>query len=205
MELQKDRPPYVEFVIHAVEDREASITAGCYVAKDVIFAHIMPFGGKDIIEREAEEWLGYIDLQARAGRFERDWVKYFRQAFKDFKEGLETPRLGTPITNMTTLSPADIVTLKSAKIYTIEDLASLNEDWIKKLPGARKLKQRAENWLQSTQESGKVSMELEKLRTERDGLLERTNEMEKRLKLLETQLEAHQITSAPIKAAQGSK
>lgn len=51
MELQKDRPPYVEFVIHPVEDRAASIESGCYTAKDVVFAHIMPFGGKDIIER----------------------------------------------------------------------------------------------------------------------------------------------------------
>jgi len=190
MELQEDRPPFVEFILHQEEDREASIANGHYTVKDVIFAHIMPFGGKDVVERPAQDWLDYIAMQSRAGRFPREWVEYFKRAFADFKEGLVLPRMGTPVGLMTTLSPADVANLKSAKIYTIEDLASLTDDMLRSMPaGARILKQRAEAWLKSSQDNGKVTMELEKLRTERDGLLERNKELEEQVKLLKAQVE----------------
>ena len=45
-EIMQARPPYVQFEMRAVEDRQASIDAGHYVAKDVAYAIITPAGSR---------------------------------------------------------------------------------------------------------------------------------------------------------------
>ena len=65
--VSADRPPYVEFITQPMENRNASIKAGHYVAEDVDYVVIIPQGGKDKIEQETAAWFdklkGYFDVE----------------------------------------------------------------------------------------------------------------------------------------------
>ncbi len=185
----ESRPPYVEFKVVPVEDREASLKAGCYMTKDEVWAYIMTPGSKDRSERIASEWIETYKAQAAEGRIPQEWAKHFEQALKDFKEGLTVSVLGTPIELFTMASPSQIANLKSLKVMTIEDLAAANEEVIKRIPlQGRLLKERAVSWLQSKNDDGKLVSELERLRVERDGLKERCETLEKKLRAVEDEL-----------------
>ena len=64
--------------------------------------------------------------------------------------------------------------------------------------GARAMKQKAKAWLDSAETTGKVSAELESLRTANAALETRNADLLERVKTLETQLEA-------LKPAEGKK
>jgi hypothetical protein len=55
--LAADRPCFVQFETRAIEDRESSLREGYYVAREVIFAIVMPPGSQDTVEKVAEEWI----------------------------------------------------------------------------------------------------------------------------------------------------
>ena len=87
--IAEARPPYVTFELRGEEDRDASITAGHYVAKDVAYALITPRGSKDRIERVADEWFAQLKRDVDEQRFPRDWLRHFEQAYTDWKAGKE--------------------------------------------------------------------------------------------------------------------
>lgn len=166
MQANQDRPPYVTFEQRAVEDRAATEEAGHYVARDVIYAIITPMGSKDKIEKVAEEWFKQLRQQVQEGRFLLEWLKGYELAYGDFKEGRETPLNGTPILGWNVVSPALQKTIvDGAGIRTVEDLAVANESAIMLLGiGGRGLKQKAQAWLDSSKDTGTITLELEKLR-----------------------------------------
>src|SRR6476620_1808527 len=106
--IAEARPPYVEFEVRPVEDRDASIAAGCWQGKDVDWVIITPMGSKDRIERIAEEWLEKITNDAKNGRMPSEWVSGYKTAYKMWKEGQEVPLNGTAISNWPAASPAQI-------------------------------------------------------------------------------------------------
>jgi len=91
MQAMDDRPPYVQFEMRAVEDRQASIEQGHYVATDVAYALVTPAGSKDRVERVVEEWFLQLEQQVREERFPPAWFKAYKEAFAAWKEGNESP------------------------------------------------------------------------------------------------------------------
>lgn len=164
--LPEERPPYVDFVVKAVEDRNATVAAGRYIAKDVDYAVITPFGGKDRVERPVAEWFPQMEEAVRGERFRRDWLEAYKGAYRQWKAGEEIPLDGTPIKSWSLISPAQQRNLIELNIRTVEDLAQATEEALQHLGmGAVELKARAANWLvaQKNDQPGKLAMEISSL------------------------------------------
>lgn len=183
VQVAEARPPYVTFEVRAEEDRAASIEAGHYVGKDVHYALVTPMGSKDRLERNAEEWFVKLEQDVIEGRFPREWFTHFKTAYKAFCEGNEAPLSGTAIVNWPPVSPAQIKTLQSLHVRTVEDLAQANEEVLGRLGmGGRALKQKAIDWLASSKDIGKVSEEMSALRASNDALKVRNEQLESQVK-----------------------
>lgn len=193
MQAMEERPPYVQFELRAVEDRNASIKAGHYVARDVAFALVTPAGSKDRIERVVEEWFAQLDQQVKEERFPMAWLRAYKDAYKDWKEGNEPVLNGTDIKNWPVASPAQVKLLSDLKIRTVEDLAVCNEEAVHRLGmGGRALKQKAVEWLESAKSGGKQVEEIVALKVankalgeQNEKLLAQLTEVGNRLSLLE--------------------
>ena len=185
MEEQQARPPYVRFEIRAVEDRTRSIEEGKYVAKDVIFALVTPMGTKDVLEKEADEWIKGIEEGVKQERIPPHWLTQYRMALENFKNDQNDPETGTSINNWNAITPAQRSLMLDCGIRTIEDVAAINEEAVQRIGmGARALKAKAQAWLDSA-DQGKVAAELEALRQENGELKARNEELDTRLAKLE--------------------
>jgi hypothetical protein len=185
MDMSKELPPYVTFEKRPVEDRDATIAAGCPQYKDVDFAIIIPLGSKDKVERVATEWLAEKAEQATIGRFPAEWLRAFQEKFKSWQEGEILPETGTPIKSWSYLNPAQVQNLLSWKVYTVETLAKANQELIGRIGmGGVSLVQAAQDFVAQANDSGKVVAELSKLRAENGTLLSRLSAMEKKFETL---------------------
>lgn len=185
------RPPYVRFEMREQEDRDASIETGHYVGKDVIFAIVTPVGSRDTIERKVEDWLANIEEGVKQERIPQSWLSAYKRAYEDYKESRETPENGSPIKEWSVASPAQIRTMLDIGVRTVEHLADANEETVARIGmGGRALKQKAIAWLQSSQDQGKVTEEVNKLRTDNKALRDDNKELTKRLADLEKVVEA---------------
>ena len=186
MEEQKARPAYVTFELRSLEDREASLREGHYVAVDVVFAIITPQGSKDRIERVAEDWIKQLDQQVIEDRIPREWVQGYKAMYKDFLEGREPAVNGFDVRNWPAISPSQVKALLDARIKTVEDLASANEEALHRLGmGGRALKDRAIEWLRSAKDVGQQAEEIAALKQANSDLQARNQTLEERLARLE--------------------
>ena len=196
----EERPPYVRFEVRAEEDRQASLDAGHYVGKDVHYALITPMGSKDCIERKADEWFDKLKQDVSEGRCPREWLAAFKEVYKEWCEGREAPVNGTPITDWPPVSPSQVKTLLSLQVRTVEDLAAANEEVLGRIGmGGRALKQRAIDWLTSSESAGKASGELSSLKAANENLQARNTQLEAQLKELAMKVDA--LTGAEKPAA----
>jgi FtsZ-binding cell division protein ZapB len=190
-QIAEARPPYVTFEYRAIEDRTASIEAGCYVAKDVAFAFITPAGSKDRLEKIATEWFDSLAPEVQNGRFPGPWLTAFRSAYKDWLEGRETPLTGTSVANWPVVSPAQVKHLLDLRVRTVEDLAAANEETIARLGmGGRALREKAVNWVAAAKDTGKISEQVTSLQQANEDLKLRNEALEEQLKSLAARLDA---------------
>lgn len=191
MQIAEARPPYVSFEVKAVEDREASIERGHYVAKDVDFVMVTPQGSKDRMERVAEDWFANLVDQVQQQRFPQEWLTHFRALYAAWKEGKELPVSGTAILTWPVLSPSQVKSCIDARIRTVEDLAAANEETIARIGmGGRALKDKAVSWLSAASGNGKVTEELAALKAAKADSDARALVLEKQLKELQAQVAA---------------
>jgi len=161
MSMDTTRPPYVQFEVREIEDRNASIEKGHYVAKDVDMAIIMRPGNRDSVEKEALVWLNEIREKARAGQVPQVWYDGFSDAYKRWKAGEEGSVKGTPIKTWPVLSPAARKDLLLAGVQTVEDLAQLPDGELGAIgTGAMLFKQKAQAWLATANDHGKVTEQM---------------------------------------------
>lgn len=163
----EERPPYVEFVYKPVEDRAASIAQGHFVAKDVAFAKVWRAGSKDMLEKNAEDWLSGLQKSGEAGMIPTAWYEHFRKKFDAWKQGEETPTEGTPIKGWPVLSPAAQQMVIRAGYLTVEDLANSSDNEVGGIGmGAVGFKNKARAWLDAASGPGKMTEKFEALRAE---------------------------------------
>lgn len=162
--IKEDRPSYVRFEKRPVEDRALSIANGHFTTSDVDFAVITPHGTSDEIPRVVKDWFTYLDQSAREDRIPKKFVDYYKECYEHYLKGEETPLQGTPIKDWPPLSPAQRTNLIAVRVYTVEDLAAANEATLGLMGmGARELQQKAENWLKSSTDLGKITEEISAL------------------------------------------
>jgi hypothetical protein len=188
IEIKDARPPYVEFVQVPEEDREQTIETGSLTYKDVDFAHITPMGSKDRIERRVSDWFELLEREVAADRFPREWLTQYKAAYAAWKEGKEIPIEGTPLITWPVVSPAQLKTLVSLKLRSVEDLAQANEETLRRIGmGGVELKQRAANWLKAAS-GGKIAEQLTALQIRLTQLEERNKTLEEQNTSLKAQV-----------------
>lgn len=186
-----DRPPYVQFEVQSVEDRGASLQQGHYITKDVVFAVVTPAGSKDRIPRQADDWFAQLEQQVQEGRFSREWLNHYKAAYDAFKSDREPPLHGTSIRHLTVLSPAQVQLCLNFSVRTIEDLAAANEETLGRLGmGARMLKQKAIEWLESSKTVGQQVEKITALQQRNTDLEELVKIQGEKITALTTQVEA---------------
>lgn len=178
---QEARPPYVRFETRSIEDRNATLEAGHYVGKDVVYALITPAGSKDCIEKVADDWIVGLKEAVQQDRFPESWLREYKAALAAYIEGREAPLNGTAVEDLPNISPSHARICIDIGVRTVEQLAESNEETLQRIGmGGRALKQRAQAWLDSA-DQGKASAELEALRVEIAALKQRDEEREKEL------------------------
>jgi len=202
-EMMKERPAYVRFEKRVIEDRNASLKAGHFVGRDIIYALITPPGSKDVIVREVEStrnaegviinqgWLGYLDTQVQEGRIPDAFVDSYKRAYDKYKKGEDLPLNGTPIKTWPPLSPAQITNLIALNIHTVEDLAALNEEGKARFGmGIVELQRKAKNWLEESLSIGAAVAKLTALETEHKEMKDQNERQRNLIQELQAKVKA---------------
>lgn len=183
--VDNDRPPYVVWETRAIEDRNASITAGHYVSKDVDFAVVTRPGSRDTLDKEALVWLADLREKSRKGELPQRWFEAFKESYDFWKKGEEAPVEGTPIKGWPPLSPASQKLLLSVGIRTVEDLAVFSDSELATLgTGALAYKTKAQSWLAAANGAGKLAEKVTAQTVELERLAKLVAEQAEMLKTL---------------------
>lgn len=185
IEIQKGRPPHIDFETRAVLNRAKSEAEGHACYDNVDFVLVTPTGGKDRREVVASEWLKHVENLANNGSYERAWIPLFRNAYEEWKKGNAIPEFGTPLKMWPPATPAEIAQCMAVNVRTVEDLAAANEEALARIGmGGRALKDKAQTWLRQAKESGKVSEEVASLKVLVDRLTEENKRMSEQIEAL---------------------
>ena len=121
-----DNNIFVEFVEEALLNKFASDESGKSVFDDVILVRATTPGNKNtfvdkvaIRDPETGDW-EYV--QSNSGP---SWMERFPQQWNQFKAKIEQTPAGYPVTECPFFTKAYALNLKSAKIYTLEQIADM--------------------------------------------------------------------------------
>lgn len=210
---REDRPAMVRFEKRPIEDKEASRKEGKVVFKDIDYVLVTPPYSRDCHEQKVDKWLDQVEKNVRNGRTPPEWLDHWKKAYQKWKEGLELPLNGTPVSNWPAITPAQVKTCHMVGILTIEDLALANDEGLRRLGmGGRDLKNKAQAYMKAAKETGPLVMENAALKKEVDqqkgtidSLIEKMEIMNQRLQALQsqplTEVSRETIKDAPISAS----
>lgn len=103
----------------------------------------------------------------------------FRKAYSKFKEGFEEQLVGTPLSEVSWLTRAQVEELFHLRVRTVEHLAELNDSVCSKYSGMYKLKQRAKQVIEEGTKNApfaKLQSENEKMAAELTALRQTVEE-----------------------------
>lgn len=160
-EQRDDRPAYVRFERVAIEDVQATLAAGHYVAKDIDMALITPPYSKDVMKYKVKAWFDILEQDVRNNRIPQSWLDRYKEAYAAFQKGQDLPLTGSPIKGWGIISPAQQETLIKMSVLTVEDLAAMNDEGIKRIGmGAIDLKNKAKAWLLQMKDTGALALQM---------------------------------------------
>lgn len=179
--LQQARLPFVRFDSQV---RETKDDQGHTVYSDVVYAYITPAGGKDEVVKVADEWIRELrDKSMTRGPFDSaaneytKWYEGFSEMLKRYRAGQEMQTTGTPLRASMAFSKAEIAACEAVKVFSIEDLASANEEAMSRMGmGGRNLKMKAQKLLES-KDGDRLAQENEALRVQLASLTEKVDQM----------------------------
>lgn len=184
MPQEAGRPNPIQFEIRSIENREESQKAGHYVGEDVIYVRVhQPGQTTQVFEAKAESW---IESKRNANDPHYD---HYQRSLENFKKGHEAPVNGTAVKDWPPASPTQVKVLHSLNVFTVEDLADITETAIGKIgPGARALKQKAEQWIAVSESTGQITerlsefeVRMEEYQATIDTLLKANKELQSKL------------------------
>lgn len=188
---RKDRPAFVRFERVAVEDKAASLREGHYVAKDVDYALITPPYSKDVFKQKVTSWFESLKTDVQNERIPQEWVDLYQRQYQAWQNGQEMPLNGTPIRGWGVISPAQQETLIRMNVMTVEDLAKINDEGIKRVGmGAIDLKNKANAWLAQLQDKGQITLEMAALQSENALLKSNLADVTANMQAMQAQLDA---------------
>jgi hypothetical protein len=194
-----DRPALVRFKRVVIEDKAASLAEGRFVGKDVDYALITPNYSKDCLEIKVTQWKVNMEADVRAERMPKDWQDTYLRMYQAWLNGQELPLNGAPIRGWGVLSPAQQENLIRMNILTVEDLAGVNDEGMRRLGmGGLDLKNKATAWLQQLKDKGPLTQEVAALKNENAQLLNIVEQLQETVKALEARIPAAQPVAAPV-------
>lgn len=156
--IQQPKLPYVRFTCDAVEFKDPE---GHVVFKNKYWANIVPAGGKDEVVKDADEWVkSLLEKGTTRGPYDsaaaeyQVWHRHFSEQLARYKAGEELAVSGTPLRAILAFTKAEVAQVESVRIYSLEDLASANEEALHHIGiGGRALKDKANQLLASRGEN----------------------------------------------------
>jgi len=94
----------------------------------------------------------------------------FASRYENFLKNNEAKLDGTDIMLLPGVSDADVHNCKAMKVETVEQLSGLQERYIKQLTNGRDLVKKAHKFLEGEKYSGKLELELDKLKADNEKL-----------------------------------
>ena len=150
-----DETLLVKFYYKSIPDKAASAEEGRPMFKEAEMIDIKVPGQRDGVARPA--------TPRDKNRFPRHYAA--------FKNRMEAPSDGTPLTEWPAISRSFADQLSFANIKTVEQLAALNDNAMHNLPGIQNFKQKAKDWLEYTKDEAIVGRLRDEI-TERDAKIE---------------------------------
>lgn len=185
MEQKEDRPAYATFHRVAVEDLAQSREQGRYVARDVDMAHITPPYSKDVYKIKVEQWFANLRQDVANGRIPREWLEAYQKSYAAWKNGQEMPLSGTAIRGWGVISPAQQEMLIRMNVLTVEDLAAINDEGMKRVGmGALDLKSKAKAWLAQLEGKGPLTQKMAAMESENRTLKESVDSLQRQVEAL---------------------
>lgn len=182
---RKDKPSWVRFERRAVEDKAATLKAGHYVAKDVDYALITAPYSRDVFHTKVSNWMDELEAQKAGGRINPEWVEHYKKQYRAWQAGEELPLNGTPIKGWGVISPAQQQTIIAVGVLTVEDLATINDEGMKRIGmGALELKNKANGWIAQLKDKGPLTVEIAAVKKENANLSSQVATMQKQIEQL---------------------
>lgn len=142
---------HIRFEVRAIENSQKTTEKGYKCYDDIDFA-IMLVPGDRFFEFEQ---IVTPEVLTRWGNYQE--TRYRVDAYKAWKAGQAAPLNGTPLKEWPVISPSELRQLEMMHVFTVEDLADLSEEGIRRYGiGAQKLKQKAQSWIAAGQDKGKI-------------------------------------------------
>lgn len=188
---REDRMPFVRFERVPVDDPAATLAAGHYVAKDVDMVNVTPPYSKDIMKYKVSNWLEQLKTDMQNGRIPAQWVTHYHKQYDAWLNGQELPLDGIPIKGWGVISPAQQETLIKMHVLTVEQLAVITDEGIRRIGmGGIDLKNKANAWLDNLKKSGRSTIEIATLKKENHQLQMSVESLEKQVKALSALVES---------------
>lgn len=181
----KERPPLARFERRGVEDRALSAEKDRYMERDEDFALITPPGSRDIFVTTVKEWFDEMKRQVREQRLPEEWYERYQKQYAAWKVGEELPLDGSPIKTWGVISPAQQKNLITLNILTVEDLARLNDEGMRRIGmGAVDLRNKAIAWLKQLDDKGGLTIAHAALKAENEALKTQLDLLSKQVQAL---------------------
>ncbi len=149
------------YVTPEMRSKEVRSTNGEVSYVDEVWVKVMAPGGKDVLEKLADDWLAGLKAHGEAGRIPSHWHGEYKTALASFKAGEELPLQGTPIKTWTALTPGQRKAVLGANILIVEDLAgATDEAKIRIGMGAEALVTTAKAWVKEQAGPGAMAAQL---------------------------------------------
>lgn len=191
LETRNGQPAFVTFQTIAKEQKKESEDAGRYVAKDVDMVTVRQLGATDSVVFKVEQWLAQNKLDVQGGRLAESHAKAYEESYQRWKAGQEMPVHGTPIKSWPVISPAQVEILIRVGLRTVEDLADLNDEGLRKIGmGAVELKNKAKNWMSASNDKGKLTQDMTALQRTNEQLLNTVTTLTAKVEALQEAMKA---------------
>ena len=185
------RPAYVQFYTVAKQLPVESAQQGRYVARDIDMVTVRQIGATDSVVFKVDQWLAQNKLDVQAGRLEETHAAKYEESYRRWKAGQEMPVEGTPVKTWPVISPAQVETLIRAGIRTVEDLAGLNDEGLRKVGmGAVEMKKKAKAWMAASQDKGKLTQDMAALQRTNDQLQNMVTTLTAKVEAMQQEIKA---------------
>jgi len=182
---RKDKPSWVRFERREKEDTPATIAAGRYIPKDVDYALITAPYSRDVFHAKVSDWMASLEVEKANGRVTQEWIDHYKKLYNAWKTGQELPLNGTPIKGWGVLSPSQQRLVIDIGVLTVEDLATINDEGMKRIGmGALELKNKANGWIAQLKDKGPLTVEIAAVKKENANLSSQVATMQKQIEQL---------------------